>query len=52
VYDYGSIMHYQRDAFSQNGKPTITPRQANAVIGQREKLSPIDISEIRQYYKC
>jgi hypothetical protein len=45
-------MHYPRDAFSANGLPTITTKQANVVIGQREKLSPTDIAEIRQYYKC
>jgi hypothetical protein len=45
-------MHYKRDSFSSNGKPTITPRQNNVVIGQREKLSPIDILEIRHYYGC
>lgn len=45
-------MHYPRDAFSTNGLPTITTKQANVVIGQREKLSPTDIAEIRQYYKC
>jgi len=45
-------MHYPRDGFSVNGRPTITPRQNNAVIGQRDKLSQTDILEIRQYYKC
>lgn len=45
-------MHYPRDAFSVNGQPTITPIQPGATIGQREKLSPIDIAEIRAYYKC
>jgi len=51
-YDYGSIMHYPRDAFSSNGLPTITTKQANVVIGQREKLSATDILEIRKYYQC
>lgn len=45
-------MHYPTNAFSSNGQPTITPRQANVVIGQREKLSPTDIAEIRHYYQC
>ena len=52
AYDYGSLMHYSADSFSNNGKPSITPKQANAVIGQREKLSAIDIAEVRQYYEC
>ena len=36
AYDYGSIMHYRRDAFS-DGKDTITPtsRSGRAAIGQR-----------------
>ncbi|CAF4864307.1 unnamed protein product [Rotaria sp. Silwood1] len=51
-YDYGSLMHYPPDAFSKNGKPTITPVKSNTVIGQRQKLSSIDIAEIRHYYKC
>ena len=45
-------MHYPTDAFSHNGKATITPRQANVRIGQREKLSATDIAEVRHYYEC
>lgn len=52
TYDYGSIMHYPTNAFSKNLKPTITPKQANVSIGQRNKLSPTDIAEIRHYYEC
>lgn len=44
VYDYGSIMHYPRNAFSVDGSDTITPIQAGAVIGQRTALSAGDIS--------
>jgi hypothetical protein len=44
-------MHYTGDSFSKNGKPTITPNQ-NVIIGQRDKLSPTDILEIRHYYGC
>ncbi len=51
-YDYGSLMHYQNDAFTMNGRPTISTRQPNVVIGQREKLSATDIAEIRHYYQC
>ncbi|CAF5142740.1 unnamed protein product, partial [Rotaria magnacalcarata] len=35
-----------------NGLPTITPKQAGAIIGQRDQVSAIDINEIRQFYSC
>ncbi|HXH40602.1 MAG TPA: M12 family metallopeptidase, partial [Thermoanaerobaculia bacterium] len=44
AYDYGSIMHYPRDAFSTDGSDTITPTQAGAQIGQRIALSAGDIA--------
>ena len=45
AYDYGSIMHYPRDAFSIDGSDTITPTNpASAAIGQRTALSPGDIA--------
>jgi hypothetical protein len=44
AYDYGSIMHYPRDAFSIDGSDTITPIQAGAQIGQRTALSAGDIN--------
>ena len=43
-YDYGSIMHYPRDAFSSDGSDTITPIDPSAAIGQRTGLSPGDIA--------
>ena len=45
-------MHYASNAFSVNGRPTITPRRSSVVIGQREQLSLTDITEIRAYYGC
>jgi hypothetical protein len=45
-YDYGSIMHYPRDAFSKDGSDTITPVDPNASIGQRTALSAGDISAV------
>ncbi len=45
-------MHYAADAFSANGKPTIVPKRSNVVLGQREQLSAIDITEIRAFYGC
>ncbi len=45
AYDYGSIMHYPRDAFSIDGSNTITPiNPAGAAIGQRTALSAGDIA--------
>lgn len=49
-YDYGSIMHYPRKAFSKNGLDTIVPKQAGAVIGQRRGLSAGDIAAVRYMY--
>lgn len=50
AYDYGSVMHYPRDAFSKNNLDTITPTDPNAQIGQRNGLSPSDIAAVRQMY--
>ena len=48
AYDYESIMHYPRDAFSSTGEDTIIPTKAEAKIGQREKLSPGDIASVKK----
>ncbi|XP_062390746.1 hatching enzyme 1.2-like [Sardina pilchardus] len=53
AYDYGSVMHYSRKAFSKNKKDTITPiPNSNVSIGQRRDLSEIDIVKINRLYKC
>jgi hypothetical protein len=44
AYDYGSIMHYPRNAFGVNGAETITPTNPAAQIGQRTALSAGDIA--------
>jgi hypothetical protein len=49
AYDYGSIMHYPRWAFSKNGNDTIVPHD-NQAIGQRDELSNDDISAIQEMY--
>ena len=43
-YDYGSIMHYPRGAFSIDGTETVIPLDPNASIGQRNALSDGDIA--------
>ncbi|XP_048584089.1 MAM and LDL-receptor class A domain-containing protein 1 isoform X2 [Nematostella vectensis] len=49
-YDYNSIMHYHRYAFSMSGNPTIIVKQS-ALIGSN-KLSEIDIYQMNRLYKC
>ncbi|UJR13263.1 hypothetical protein I4U23_000283 [Adineta vaga] len=53
-YDYGSVMHYERNAFARNisGLTIIPTQNTTAFIGQRIQLSPIDILEIQRYYGC
>lgn len=51
-YDYGSAMHYDAYAFSINGEPSIVPTDPNAEIGQRLKLSDIDIAKLLAMYNC
>ena len=53
TYDYGSIMHYPRNAFSIDGTDTITPiNPASAQIGQRNALSAGDIAAVNTIYTC
>ncbi|XP_061564257.1 low choriolytic enzyme-like [Cololabis saira] len=52
-YDYGSIMHYGRYAFSKNRKPTIVPiPNANVAIGRATRMSRMDILRVNRLYKC
>lgn len=50
AYDYGSIMHYPRDAFSSNGQDTIVPVDPNSQIGQRTALSADDVAAVQAMY--
>jgi hypothetical protein len=51
AYDYGSIMHYERTAFTRNGLETITPTNPpTAQIGQRVALSQGDLAAIATMY--
>nr|BAE97360.1 nephrosin [Plecoglossus altivelis altivelis] len=52
-YDYGSVMHYSRFAFSKNRQPTIVPiPDNNVVIGRANQMSPTDILRINLLYSC
>nr|BAI68363.1 hatching enzyme [Silurus asotus] len=53
LYDYSSVMHYGRTAFSINGLDTITPIPDPSVkIGQSTELSATDILRIKTLYNC
>ena len=49
AYDYGSIMHYPRMAFSKDGQPTIVPKK-DVEIGQRRGLSDGDVATVASLY--
>ncbi|XP_055679023.1 seminal metalloprotease 1-like [Lutzomyia longipalpis] len=51
-YDYDSVMHYPKTAFTSNGKPTIVPKKEDARIGQRMKLSEGDIAKLKLMHNC
>ncbi|KAL2088661.1 hypothetical protein ACEWY4_015560 [Coilia grayii] len=52
-YDYGSVMHYGRYAFSANREPTIVPiPNPNAVIGRANQMSATDILRVKRLYGC
>jgi Astacin (Peptidase family M12A) len=48
-YNYGSIMHYGRYAFSKNGLPTITAKGGQA-IGQNVGLNGMDVNGVNRMY--
>lgn len=51
-YDYGSVMHYGKTAFSIDGTDTIIPLKdlKGEVMGQRQRLSKSDIERINKMY--
>jgi hypothetical protein len=54
-YDFGSVMHYAKNAFSANGQDTIVPRAGYesqaANMGQREGPSGNDLAAMRDVYR-
>ncbi|KAM9318153.1 hatching enzyme 1.2-like [Pholidichthys leucotaenia] len=52
-YDYNSVMHYGRFAFSRNRQPTIIPiPNQNVPIGRATQMSPTDILRLNRLYGC
>ncbi|KAF3686989.1 Low choriolytic enzyme [Channa argus] len=52
-YDYNSVMHYGRFAFSSNREPTIVPiPDPNVAIGRAQQMSPTDILRVNRLYNC
>ncbi|KAI5619736.1 nephrosin isoform 2 precursor [Silurus asotus] len=50
-YDYNSVMHYDRFAFTKNDKPTIIPiPNKNVPIGRARKMSFYDILRVNRLY--
>ncbi|XP_065336690.1 zinc metalloproteinase nas-13-like [Cloeon dipterum] len=49
-YDYDSLMHYSRKAFSKNGLDTIVPYQPGVEIGQRSHVSEKDLEKLNFKY--
>lgn len=50
AYDYGSIMHYPRRAFSRNGDDTIVPLDSGVQIGMQSGLSAGDREAVATMY--
>ncbi|XP_034752928.1 blastula protease 10-like [Etheostoma cragini] len=51
-YDVGSIMHYGSHVFSANGQPTIQPKSDVRNMGQRVRLTHMDIVKVKLLYRC
>lgn len=51
-YDYGSVMHYGKTAFSIDGSDTIIPKKDlnGEVMGQRLRMSGKDIERLNRMY--
>lgn len=49
-YDHNSVMHYKSNAFSINGRPTITRKDGSTNLGNDYGLSSTDAKQINLLY--
>ncbi|XP_071764596.1 meprin A subunit beta-like [Centroberyx gerrardi] len=54
AYDYNSVMHYGKNAFSNGNGSTIITKDPKFqdVIGQRLEVSPDDMLKLNRLYRC
>ncbi|KAM7415183.1 hypothetical protein PAMA_019822 [Pampus argenteus] len=53
TYDYGSVMHYSKYAFSKNNQPTLVAIPDSSVeFGTATEMSQNDIIRLNRLYKC
>ncbi|KAL7401727.1 hypothetical protein ABVT39_003870 [Epinephelus coioides] len=53
TYDYGSVMHYSKYAFSKNNQPTLVAiPDANVQFGTATEMSQKDIIRLNRLYNC
>ncbi|XP_054475866.1 hatching enzyme 1.2-like isoform X2 [Anoplopoma fimbria] len=53
AYDYGSVMHYSKTAFSKNNQPTLVAIPDSSVqFGVASEMSQMDIFRLNKLYNC